>query len=348
MGLSGVTGIGRNVVQQQIVPAIQRDDRRRGDKTPVDSTNVVPIGIPTNMHAGNQASFPRNGYQAQVPQAPLAFIDPAYADVYADMYARNDLGMSLRDRFLALQLSNPGLYANLGNAQVLDPGNRTIPLTESRDPFDLIFLKNFVIPIKGVVNDRMADDVSFMSQHLLAAMTRVGRMRPVHFQINSPGGSIVSMNSILEDMDRLKKAKVDGKEIVVATICHGMAASAASVILANGTPGHRYVGPLSDVMIHQPLGGYSGRATQVDIGTKRIQKMKKWINEFFARTTRMKIEDLNKIMEEDTYYSAEEALERGLVDKIYDSYATERYEEVNLDDAFKGLGIDTTIEAPKI
>lgn len=321
--------ISSDRVSLKVVPTRELKDEASAATSEETSSRDRPSGEITNAYTAQRTSTPAYHTVQRIPSIiPLAFIDPAYQFIYEDMYTRSDPGMGLRERFMALELSNVGLYQQASNSG--------LPITgASRDPFDLIFLKNNVIPIKGPVNDKMADDVSFMSQHILAAMIRTGIRKPVHFQINSPGGSIVSMNSILEDMNRLKSAKVEGEPVVVATYCNGMAASAASIIFTNGTKGYRYVGPISEVMIHQPLGGAYGRATAVDIRTKRIQRFKDWILQFFKENTKVSEDELKRLLEEDTFISPEEAIEKGFADQKYDRFATEQNDDFNLESLFK-------------
>ncbi len=130
----------------------------------------------------------------------------------------------------------------------------------------------------------------------------------ISLYINSPGGSITSGMAIYDTMNFIKSD--------VSTICVGMAASMASVILASGTKGKRYILPNSEVMIHQPLGGVNGQATEIKIVADRILYLRNKLNGIIAEKTGKDIEKIEKDTERDYYLSAKEAKAYGLVDKI--------------------------------
>ncbi len=179
-----------------------------------------------------------------------------------------------------------------------------------------ILLRNGIVRISGPVNDAMAEMVQEKVNILVAIMRRTGEVKPIRFLVNSPGGSILSMNSIRDSMDYAKSTEINGKKIPVATYCQGYAASAASVIMASGTPGYRSMSPRAEIMIHQPLGGASGQETDIAIAAKRIRQMKIEINEFFAKTTKMPKEMLDQVMERDFWMSSAESKEYGFVDQV--------------------------------
>ena len=203
-----------------------------------------------------------------------------------------------------------------------------------QDLIDSILLKNNFILIHGPITMNLANEVRMKTQLIASAMNKKNELKPVHFLINSPGGLIVAMNAILDAMDRLKNTKINGENIVVATYCDGFAASAASVILTNGTKGYRYLSPRSEVMIHQPLGGIGGQATDMDIGNKRIQKMKADIRDFFARTTNMSKEELDKVMERDHWMDSSESKKQGFIDHIYSDFPTKELDSSKLKELF--------------
>ena len=126
--------------------------------------------------------------------------------------------------------------------------------------------------------------------------------------INSPGGSITAGMAIYDTMNFIKSN--------VSTICVGMAASMASVLLASGEKGKRYILPNSEVMIHQPLGGVNGQATEIKIVADRILYLRNKLNKILADKTNQDIKKIEKDTERDHYLTAKEALEYGLVDKI--------------------------------
>ena len=134
--------------------------------------------------------------------------------------------------------------------------------------------------------------------------------KDISFYINSPGGSIISGFAIY---DTLRYIKCD-----VSTICMGMAASMGAFLLSSGTKGKRYVLPNAEVMIHQPLGGAQGQATEILIAADHIKKCRQRINSILAENTGRSIEEITRDTDRDNCLTAEEALNYGLVDKILD------------------------------
>ena len=132
--------------------------------------------------------------------------------------------------------------------------------------------------------------------------------KDITMYINSPGGSVTSMWSIIDTMNLIKPD--------VSTVCIGMAASAASLTLANGTKGKRFILPHAEVMIHQPSGGAQGQASDIEITARQILKTKDQLHKFMADKTGQPIKKLEKDMDRDTFLDATEALAYGIVDKI--------------------------------
>lgn len=132
--------------------------------------------------------------------------------------------------------------------------------------------------------------------------------KDIMFYINSPGGSITSGMAIYDTMQYIK--------CDVSTICIGMAASMGAFLLAAGEKGKRYALPNSEIMIHQPLGGARGQATDIKIQAERILKMKEKLNEILAERTGQPVEKVQADTERDNFMTAEEALAYGLVDKV--------------------------------
>ncbi len=130
----------------------------------------------------------------------------------------------------------------------------------------------------------------------------------ISIYINSPGGSITAGMAIYDTMNYVKSD--------VSTICVGIAASMASVILASGKKGKRYILPNSEVMIHQPLGGVNGQATEIKIVADRILYLRNKLNKLLSEKTGQPIEKIENDTERDHYLSAEETLKYGLVDKV--------------------------------
>lgn len=132
--------------------------------------------------------------------------------------------------------------------------------------------------------------------------------KDIMFYINSPGGSITSGMAIFDTMQYIK--------CDVCTICIGMAASMGAFLLAAGEKGKRYALPNAEVMIHQPLGGAQGQATDIQIQAERILKMKDKLNIILAERTGQNLETIKNDTERDNFMSVEEAKEYGLIDKV--------------------------------
>ena len=135
--------------------------------------------------------------------------------------------------------------------------------------------------------------------------------KDIQFYINSPGGSITSGMAIYDTMQYIK--------CDVSTICVGMAASMGAFLLAAGTPGKRYALPNSEIMIHQPLGGMQGQATDIKIHADRIIRIKNTLNEILAQRTGKPLETIQADTERDNFMSAMEAKNYGLIDHVIES-----------------------------
>lgn len=155
----------------------------------------------------------------------------------------------------------------------------------------------------GEVNTASATEIILQLRHL----DRTNG--DIKLFINSPGGSVCDGFAIV---DAIKGCKND-----VCTICTGMAASMGAFILSCGTKGKRYITPLSEVMIHQPLGGAQGQASDIELVANHILKTKKKINQILSDNTGKPIEDIAKDCDRDYYMDAEEAINYGIVDKIF-------------------------------
>lgn len=164
-------------------------------------------------------------------------------------------------------------------------------------------LKDRIIFISGEIDDDLANTVI---GELLFLDSKSND--DISMYINSPGGSITAGMAIYDTMNFIKSN--------VSTICVGMAASMASVLLASGEKGKRYILPNSEVMIHQPLGGVNGQATEIKIVADRILYLRNKLNKILADKTNQDIKKIEKDTERDHYLTAKEALEYGLVDKI--------------------------------
>lgn len=138
--------------------------------------------------------------------------------------------------------------------------------------------------------------------------------KDIHIYINSPGGSVTAGMAIY---DTMKFIKCD-----VSTICIGMAASMGAFLLAGGTKGKRFALPNAEVMIHQPLGGAQGQATEIEIAAKHILHTKEKLNRILAENTGNEFDVVAADTERDNWKTAEEAKEYGLIDRVIDSRAT--------------------------
>ena len=132
--------------------------------------------------------------------------------------------------------------------------------------------------------------------------------KDIHFYINSPGGSVTDGYAIYDTMHYVK--------CDVATYCMGMAASMGAFLLAGGEKGKRFALPNAEVMIHQPLGGAKGQATEIEIAAKQILRTKENLNRILAENTGKPIEEIARDTERDNWMTAQEALDYGLIDKI--------------------------------
>ena len=132
--------------------------------------------------------------------------------------------------------------------------------------------------------------------------------KDIHFYINSPGGSVTDGFAIYDTMNYVK--------CDVATYCMGMAASMGAFLLAGGTKGKRYALPNAEIMIHQPLGGAKGQATEIEIAAKQILRTKEKLNQILSENTGKPIDVIAADTERDNWKTAEEALEYGLIDHI--------------------------------
>ena len=164
-------------------------------------------------------------------------------------------------------------------------------------------LKDRIIFLSGEITDEVSNNI--ISQ--LLYLDSISK-EDINIYINSPGGSITAGMAIYDTINFIKSD--------VSTICIGIAASMASIILASGTKGKRYILPNSEVMIHQPLGGVQGQATEIKIVADRILCLKEKLNKILADKTNKDLKKIEIDTERDYYLSSKESLEYGIVDKI--------------------------------
>ncbi|WP_042142730.1 ATP-dependent Clp endopeptidase proteolytic subunit ClpP [Paucisalibacillus sp. EB02] len=165
-------------------------------------------------------------------------------------------------------------------------------------------LKDRIIMLGSAIDDNVAN--SIVAQLLFLEAEDPGK--DISLYINSPGGSITAGMAIYDTMNFIKSD--------VSTICTGMAASMGAFLLAAGEKGKRYALPNSEVMIHQPLGGTQGQATDIEIHAKRIIQMRESINKILSERTGQPIDVIDRDTERDNFMSAAGAVEYGLIDKI--------------------------------
>ena len=168
-------------------------------------------------------------------------------------------------------------------------------------------LKERIIFLTGPIDDNIA---SLICAQLLFLESENPK-KEISFYINSPGGIVWSGLAMYDTMQYISSK--------IMTICIGQAASAGSLLLTAGADNMRYSLPNSRIMMHQPSGGYQGQVTDIEIQTKEIIKTKKRLNEIYAKHTGKDIKEVEEIMERDKYFSPQEAIKFGLIDKIVEN-----------------------------
>lgn len=166
-------------------------------------------------------------------------------------------------------------------------------------------LKERIIFLVGPVEDYMANLVAAQLLFLEAENPD----KDIHLYINSPGGSVTAGMSIYDTMQFIKPD--------VSTICIGQACSMGAFLLAGGAPGKRHCLPNSRMMIHQPLGGFQGQASDIDIHAKEILNIRHRLNSLLADHTGQSLETIERDTERDNFMSAERAAEYGLIDSVF-------------------------------
>ena len=165
-------------------------------------------------------------------------------------------------------------------------------------------LKDRIIMLGSAIDDNVAN--SIVSQLLF--LQAQDSEKDIYLYINSPGGSVTAGFAIYDTIQHIKPD--------VQTICIGMAASMGSFLLAAGTKGKRFALPNAEVMIHQPLGGAQGQATEIEIAANHILKTREKLNRILAERTGQSIEKIQKDTDRDNFLTADEAKEYGLIDQV--------------------------------
>jgi len=165
-------------------------------------------------------------------------------------------------------------------------------------------LKDRIVMLSGEVNDQVASTI--VAQFLF--LEAEDPEKDIYFYINSPGGVVTAGMAIFDTMNYIRPA--------VATICIGQAASMGAFLLSSGEKGKRYALPHARIMIHQPLGGAQGQATDIQIQAEEILRMKKELNSILAKNTGQTVKQVEKDTDRDNFMSAAEAQKYGMIDEV--------------------------------
>ena len=189
--------------------------------------------------------------------------------------------------------------------------NQLVPMVVEQTPrgeraFDIYsrLLKERVIFITGPIEDHMANLVVAQLLFLEAENPE----KDINIYINSPGGSVTSGMSIYDTMSYIKPD--------ISTLCIGQASSMGAILLTGGTKGKRFALPNSRIMIHQPLGGFQGQATDIEIHANEVLSLKKRLNEIYSKHTGKSVDEIKTALERDNFMTAEGAKAFGLVDEV--------------------------------
>ncbi len=189
--------------------------------------------------------------------------------------------------------------------------NQLIPMVVEQSPkgeraYDIYsrLLKDRIIFVGTPIDDVVANTI--IAQLLFLAAEDANK--DINIYINCPGGVVTAGMAIYDTMQYIKPA--------VSTICIGQAASLGALLLTSGTTGKRFALPNARIMIHQPLGGAQGQATDIEIQTREILRMKKLLNEILSKHTGQSLAKIEKDTDRDFYMSAQEAVEYGIIDEV--------------------------------
>lgn len=197
-----------------------------------------------------------------------------------------------------------GIQSGTTEATIIPQVVETTARGESRWDIYSRLLKENVVFLVGPIEE-------YMANVLVAQLLFLESENPdkdIHLYINSPGGSVTAGMSIYDTMQFIKPD--------VSTMCIGQAASMGALLLAGGAPGKRYCLPNSRMMIHQPLGGFQGQATDIEIHAREILSMKHKLNEIMALHTGQDLATIEKDTDRDNFMNAETAVNYGLIDKV--------------------------------
>ena len=205
----------------------------------------------------------------------------------------------------------PRIHSQFASGKFTHPSNFVIPTVIEKTQFgervyDIYsrLLEERIIFLGTPINDDVAN--SIIAQLLF--LEKEDSKKDITLYVNSPGGQV---SSTLAMYDTMQHVKPD-----VSTVCLGMAASGGAIILMGGAKGKRFALEHAEIMIHQPLGGTEGQATDIAIHAEHIIRMKDMLNEMIAKHTGKKLEQVKNDTERDKFLSAQEALDYGLIDRI--------------------------------
>lgn len=158
------------------------------------------------------------------------------------------------------------------------------------------------------LSEEVSDSIANAIVAYLLYLDSDDNSKPIYLYINSPGGSVTAGMAIYDTMQHIKSE--------VVTICVGLAASMGSFLLAAGSPGKRTALPHARIMIHQPMGGARGQATDIDIEAREVIRVKQALNQMLAKHTGKTLEEIERDTDRDYFMSAQEAVEYGLIDRV--------------------------------
>jgi ATP-dependent Clp protease, protease subunit len=204
------------------------------------------------------------------------------------------------------------IQSHIKNGEKSVQSSLLVPMVIEKSPlgeraYDIYsrLLKERIVFVTGVVED-------YMSNLIVAQLLFLSAEDPkkdINMYINTPGGSVTAGLAIVDTMNYIKPD--------VSTVCVGMAASMGSILLASGTKGKRYALPNSEVMIHQPLGGVEGQASDIEITARHILSTRDRLNKILAKQTGQKLDKIAKDVDRDFFMTAEEAKAYGVIDAVH-------------------------------
>ena len=189
-------------------------------------------------------------------------------------------------------------------------------------------LRERIVFLAGPIDDNVANIV--IAQLLF--LESEDAKKDVFLYVNSPGGSVTSTMAIVDTMNHIRPD--------ISTFCVGLAASGAAIILSAGKKGKRYILPNAEVMIHQPMGGVEGQATDIAITAKHILKTRDNLNKLLAKNTGKSLPEIEKDVERDFFMDAQEAKKYGIIDEIVTKSKNSTSKQENVQLTFKGDTVD--------